>query len=220
MGPLQVTSDGDVRYLATFVDDYSRLAYVVPMKHKSEVASKVRTVISLWETQSGKHLKAVRTDRGKEYVNSELQGYFKDKGAIHQTTAPYTPEQNGVAERFNRTLMERVRALLTDAKLGDEHWAEAANTATYVKNRSPSSHSTKTPWELFNGRKPDVSGMRVFGSKAYVHVPKQLRRKLDPLSKQASSLAMSLTPRHTECSWTVARWKYQETSSLWRARQQ
>ncbi len=78
--------------------------------------------------------------------------------------------------------MERVRAMLFDAKLGYEHWADAASTATFVKNRSPSSHSSQTPWELFFGRKPDVSGMRVFGSKAYVHVPKQLRRKLDSLS--------------------------------------
>ena len=74
--------------------------------------------------------------------------------------------------------MERVRAMMFDAKLGYEHWADAASTATYVKNRSPSSHSSQTPWELFFGRKPDVSGMRV----AYVHVPKQLRRKLDSLS--------------------------------------
>ena len=69
-----------------------------------------------------------------------------------------------------------------DAKLGYEHWADAASTATYIKNRSPFSHRSQTPWELFLGRKPDVSSMRVFVSKAYVHVPKQLRRKLDSLS--------------------------------------
>ncbi len=122
------------------------------------------------------------TDRGTEYVNSELETYFSDKGVIDNTTAPYTPEQNRVAERFNRTLKEKMRAMLLDAKLGSEHRADAASTATYVKNRSPSSHSSQTPWELFFGRKPDVSGMRLFKSKAYVHVPKQLRRKLDPLS--------------------------------------
>jgi len=181
-GPLQVKSNGDAMYLATFIDDYSRLCHVVPLGYKSEAAQAVRATIRLWETQTGNRLKAVRTDRGTEYVNSELETYFSDKGVIHNTTAPYTPEQNGVAERFNRTLMERVRAMLLDAKLGSEHWADAASTATYVKNRSPSSHSSQTPWELFFDRKPDVSGMQVFGSKAYVHVPKQLRRKLDPLS--------------------------------------
>jgi len=178
-GPLQVKSTGGARYLPTFVDEYSRLCHVVPLGHKSEAAQAVRATINLWETQTGNCLKAVRTDRGAEYVNSELATYFSDKGVIHNTTAPYTPEQNGVAERFNRTLMEMVRAMLLDAKFGSEHWADAA---TYVKNRSPSGHSSQTPWELFFGRKPDVSGMRVFGSKTYVHVPKQLRRKLDPLS--------------------------------------
>ena len=182
-GPLQVTSEGGTRYLATFVDDFSRLACVVPVVQKSEVVAAVRSTIRMWENQSGKHLKAVRTDRGREYVNSELQAYFDNKGVVHNTTAPYTPEQNGVAERFNRTLMERVRAMLQDAQLEEEYWSAAALTATYVKNRSPSAHSTQTPFELFFGRKPDVSGMRVFGVKAYVHVPKQLRRKLDPLSK-------------------------------------
>lgn len=99
------------------------------------------------------------------------------------STAPYTPEQNGVAERFSRTLMERVRATLSDAKPEEEYWAAAADTATCVKNRSPTSHRGQTLWERFYGRKPDVSGMRMMGAKAYVHMPKQLRRKLDLLSQ-------------------------------------
>ena len=144
--------------------------HLVPLGFKSEAAQAIRATIRLCEAQTGHRLKAVRTDRDIEYVNSELETYFSDKGVIHNTTAPYTPEQNGVPERFNRTLMERVRAMLFDANLGYEHWVVAASTATYVKNRSPSSHSSQTPWELFFGRKPDVSGMQVFGSKAYMHV--------------------------------------------------
>ena len=128
-------------------------------------------------------VRAVRTDRGTEYVNSELQTFFTNKGILHSLTAPYNPEQNGVAERFNRTLMEKVRAMLLDAKLGKELWAEAAKAANYVKVRSPTSKETRTPWELFTGSKPDVSGMRVFGAIAYAHVPKQLRQKLDPVSE-------------------------------------
>ena len=144
-GPLQVMLTGETRYLATFIDDYSKLCHVVPLGYKSEAAQALRATIRLWEAQTGHRLKAVRTDRGTEYVNSELEAYFRDKGVIHNTTAPYTPEQNGVAERFNRTLMERVRAMLFDAKLGYEHWADAASTATYFKNRIPSSHSSQTP---------------------------------------------------------------------------
>ncbi len=183
-GPFQVTSEGDAKYLATFTDDFSRLSEVLPLKQKSAVAEAVSTTMAKWETQTGKRLKAVRTDRGTEYVNKELTIYFQDSGITHSTTAPYTPEQNGVAERFNRTLMEKVRPMLFDAKLDFSYWAQAAITATYAKNRSPSSHHpSQTPWELFHGSKPDVSGMRVFGAKAYVHVPKQLRQKLDAVSQ-------------------------------------
>ena len=183
-GPLQEESTGGARYLATFIDDYSKLAHVEPLAQKSDVAEAVKKTMMRWETQSGKRLKAVRTDRGTEYLNTELETYFSSRGIVHQTTAAYTPEQNGVAERFNRTLMEKVRAMLYDAKLDYELWAEAAATATYVRNRSPTSQNAQTPWELFYGSKPDVSGMRVFGAQIYKHVPKQLRRKLDPLSEK------------------------------------
>ena len=140
--PLQVTSEGDAKYLATFTDDFSRLSEVLPLKQKSVVAEAVRTTMA----KTGNRLKAIRTDRGTEYVNKELTTYFQDSGITHSTTAPYTPEQNGVAERFNRTLMEKVRPMLFDAKLDFSYWAQAAITATYAKNRSPSSHHpSQTP---------------------------------------------------------------------------
>jgi hypothetical protein len=103
---------------------------------------------------------------------------------VHETTAPYTPEQNGKAERLNRTLMERVRAMLQDTKLPNSLWAEAVTTANYIRNRSPVNGATKTPLELFFGKKPDISQMRTFGAKAYVHIPKALRQKLDPVSRK------------------------------------
>ena len=78
--------------------------------------------------------------------------------------------------------------MLYDAKLGKEHWAEAAATATYVKDKSPTTQYAQTPWELFYGSKPDVSGVRVFGAQAYKHVPKQLIRKLNPLSEKGISI--------------------------------
>jgi len=96
----------------------------------------------------------------------------------------YTPQQNGAAERLNRTLMERVRAMLEDSKLGDALWAEAVVTANYIRNRSPAAGTAKTPWELFHGRKPDVSKLRAFGALAYAQVPDQLRRKLDPKAER------------------------------------
>ena len=90
----------------------SKLCHVVPVAQKADVASVVKKHIALWENQSGKCLKAVRTERGTEYLNKELEAYFSSKGVIHNTTALYTPEQNGVAEGLNRTLMERLGAML------------------------------------------------------------------------------------------------------------
>ena len=182
-GPMQVPSLGGSVYLATFLDDYTKLSTVRPLRSKSDVASTVMAVIELLENQSGKKLLVVRTDNGTEYVNKALSEYFARKGVIHQTTVRYTPEQNGAAERLNRTLMEKVRAMLEDSGLPKELWAEAAMTASYLRNCSPVTGRAKTPWELFFQKKPDVSNMRVFGARAYVLVPKELRRKLDSHSE-------------------------------------
>jgi len=182
-GPLPVQSLGGSHYFATFLDDYSRFSLVVPVSSKADVPAVVKRTIKLLETQCGQQLQAVRTDRGGEYLNRELASYFESRGVQHQTTVPYTPEQNGAAERLNRTLMERVRAMLLGSRLHQEFWAEAVVTANYIRNRSPTSKETKTPWERFTGKRADVSGMRVFGTRAFVLTPKQLRRKLDPVSQ-------------------------------------
>jgi transposase InsO family protein len=88
------------------------------------------------ELQSGKKLKAVRTDWGSEYPNGEMAVYFEEKGVVHQSTARYSLEQNGVAERLNRVLMERARAMLIESGLPDEMWAKAVVTANYIRNRT------------------------------------------------------------------------------------
>jgi hypothetical protein len=132
------------------------------------------------ETQSGQRVCIVRSDNGGEYISIRLAN-FKGKGIVHQFTAPYTPQQNGAAERLNRTIVEKVRAMLSDAELPRHFWAEAAMTA---RLRSPVSGRVQTPWELFYGSKPDVSMLRVFGSTAYVHVPQEKRKKLDQVSQR------------------------------------
>ena len=181
-GHMQEPSLGGSKYVATFLDDFSRLSVVVPVPSKAEVIPTVKKIINMLETQSGQKLRKVRTDRGGEYLNNELKDFYSAKGIVHQTTAPYTPEQNGKAERLNRTLMERVRAMLQDAKLPNSLWAEAVTTANYIRNRSPVCGDSKTPKELFYGDKPDVSNMKTFGARAYVHIPKAQRQKLDPVS--------------------------------------
>ena len=170
-GPMPIPSLGGSKYVATFLDGYSKMSFVRIIASKSETAAAVREVIRLLETQTGNRVRAIRTDNGSEYVNTELTQYLKSKGIIHQTTVPYNPEQNGAAERLNRTLMERARAMINDAGLPKELWAEAVNTANYIRCRSPTAKKLRTPWELFYGQKPDVSHMRTFGATAYSHDP-------------------------------------------------
>jgi hypothetical protein len=157
------------------------------VSHKSDVAGVVKRIFTLLENQTGHRVKAVRTDRGGEYLNQSLADYFAGKGATHQTTTPYTPEQNGKAERLNRTIVERVRAMLLESGLKEELWAEAAVVANYLRNRSPATGATRTPWELFYGTRPSVRELRVFGSRAYVLKPKPQRHgKLDAVSQRGT----------------------------------
>jgi hypothetical protein len=141
-------------------------------------------VINLLENQTDYKVKSVHLDNGKEFVNQELGNYFKQRGIKLRNTPPYTPEQNGATERLNRTLMEKTRSMLADAGLPKKAWAEATSTANYLRNVSPVSGRSRTPWELMHGVKPDISGLRVFGARTFVHIPKQHRPKLDVKSEQ------------------------------------
>ena len=179
-GPFQVASIGGSRYAATFLDDHSKVSIVRLLQYKSELSAALQDVVLLLENQTGKTLKTIRSDRGGEFVNSKVEAWLHSKGIAHQKTVPYSPQQNGVAERLNRTLVEKTRAELFDAGLGKEFWGEAMHVASYLRNRSPAAGLSTTPYEAFTGVKPDVSHLRVFGCPVWVKVPDQHRRKLDP----------------------------------------
>lgn len=184
-GPMEVKSIGSKKYFLLFVDDYSRMAYVYFLKTKDEVFSYFRSFKTLVENQTGRKLKVLRTDNGTEFCSKEFEKYLQDAGIIHQKTCPYSPEQNGLCERLNRTVVEKARCLLFDAGLPKRFWAEAVNTAVYLRNRSIASGlNNKTPFEIWTGTKPDVSNLRVFGSKTMVHIPKERRLKWDKKASQ------------------------------------
>ena len=182
-GPLPTASLGGASYVATFLDDYTGFSVIRLLRHKDDMADTIPTVITLMEKQTGLSVLKTRTDNGGEYVNSTVTTYFDSKGILPQTTVPYTPQQNGKAERLNRTLMERVRAMLADAGLPPSLWGEATATACYLRNLSPMAGKDKTPWELFYGSRPNLASLRAFGSKVFVHVPKEKRNKLSPRSE-------------------------------------
>ncbi|MCO5570902.1 hypothetical protein L7F22_024632 [Adiantum nelumboides] len=151
------------------------------MKSKDETFSCFKKFLSSVETQSEHKLKALRSDNGGEYVSKEFVDFCSSRGIKRDFTAPYTPAQNGVAERMNRTIQERIMSMLSQANLPQVFWAEALYTAVYLINRSPhASLQFCVPLELWSGHKLSYEKLRTFGCKAYAHVPKELRAKLDP----------------------------------------
>jgi transposase InsO family protein len=182
-GPMPVPSLGGSMYVATFLDDYSKLSVVRPVAAKSDVGAVVKEVIASLENITGATVRAVRSDRGGEYMSGMLGAFFRERGIAHQLSAPYTPQQNGAAERLNRTLLDKVRSMLIESDLPHALWAECFVTANYVRNRSPVHGQQVTPLEAFLGRKPDVSHLRVFGCRAFLYVDKKHRRKLDAVSQ-------------------------------------
>lgn len=179
-GKLGTKSLGGAEYFVSFIDSASHYAWTFPIQKKGDVFRIFQKWKARAETETGRKLKVLRTDGGGEYTSTEFGRYLEKAGVKHELTIPRTPEQNGVAERLNRTLMESVRSLLADSGLSKEFWGEALSTATYLRNLSPSRViDNLTPAQAWTGRKPDVSNLRVFGCKAFAHVPAELRGKLD-----------------------------------------
>ncbi|GLI66230.1 hypothetical protein VaNZ11_009969 [Volvox africanus] len=183
-GPMPETSIGGSRYVTTLLDDCTGFSTVAFTDTKDAVRKKVKIMIEALENMTGRRVKEARTDRGTEFLNTVLGAYFGEKGIIHGTTVGYSPEQNGAAERLNRTLLEKTRAMLAESGLPQKLWAEAMATANLLRNVSPVVGASVTPHEAFMGVKPDISHLRVFGSTAYAHVPKEKRNKLQPVSKK------------------------------------
>ena len=172
-------------YFVTFVDDHTRYVWAYILKSKDEVFAHFQKWKAQVEKSTGREVKILRSDNGGEYTSKEFNSYLTTEGIKHEQTTPHTPQQNGVAERLNRTLIEGVRTMLADSKLPHQFWAEALATMVYLRNRSPTrALEGITPYEAWNGSKPSVDSLRVFGCSAYAHVPKAERRKLDPKTRK------------------------------------
>ncbi|KAL4379405.1 hypothetical protein GQ457_02G040510 [Hibiscus cannabinus] len=179
-GPHITLSLGGNKYFILFIDDFTRMKWGYFMKEKSEVFKVFKKFKALAEVQSGCKLQKLRSDRGKEYTSTEFDFFCEDEGIEHQLTVGYTPQQNGVSERKNRTVMEMARCMLMEKNLPKKFWAEAVRTTVYLLNRLlTKAVQDKTPVEAWFGRKPSAKHLRVFGSICYAHIPAQKRSKLD-----------------------------------------
>ena len=140
---------------------------------------------ALFNNLSKKNIKTLRSYNGGEFTSNEFKEFCKEVGIKRNLTTPYNPQQNGVAERKNRSIMEVVRSMIHDKYLPMHLWAEAERTALYVQNRiSHNALGNKILEEMFTGEKPEVSHLEIFGCPVYLHVPKEKRSKLDPLGKK------------------------------------
>lgn len=178
-GPINPVTPMNKKYFLTIIDDHSRYCYVYLIKNKSDAPSCIKDFVEMTKTTFGKKPKIIRSDRGREYINNDLISYMNKEGIRAQYTAPHSPQQNSVAERKNRTLVEMTRCMLIDSGLDKKYWGEALHNANYLLNRLPSTAIPSTAYELWFAKKPDVTDTQIFGSIAHVHIPKVERKKLD-----------------------------------------
>ena len=182
-GKMGAKSIGGAEYFLMFLDHHTHYCWVYPLKRKDQTFSVFRDWKAEVENRTGQRLKTLRTDNGGEYMSDEFQNHLKRCGIRHELTIPRTPEQNGAAQRLNRTLVETTRAMLLDAGLPQSFWAEAVSTAAYLRNRSPTSKlKDMTPHQAWYGQKPGVEHLRVFGSTAYAL--NDSRKKLDSKTRK------------------------------------
>ncbi|KAH9650266.1 hypothetical protein KPL70_026310 [Citrus sinensis] len=170
-GLAQQISLGGNSYFLSFIDNFSRKVWVYTLKNKDQVFDKFKEWKFLVENQTGKKLKKLRTDNGLEFCNQRFDKYCAKEGVMRHRTVRLTPQQNGLAEMMNRTLMEKVRCMLVQTKLPKSLWAEILLTACYLVNLSPSSViEFKTPYERWTGQQANYEDLKVFGCTAYAHV--------------------------------------------------
>ncbi len=181
-GPMNVEARGGYRYVLTLTDDLSRYGYIYLMKHKSETFEKFKEFQSEVENQRDRKIKCLRSDRGGEYLSHEFGTHLRKCGIVSQLTPPGTPQRNGVSERRNRTLLDMVRSMMSLTDLPLSFWGYALETAAFTLNRAPSKSVETTPYELWFGKKPKLSFLKVWGCDAYV---KKLQpEKLEPKAEK------------------------------------
>ncbi|GJS94710.1 retrovirus-related pol polyprotein from transposon TNT 1-94 [Tanacetum coccineum] len=167
-GPMRVQSINGKKYIMVIVDDYSRFTWVKFLRSKDETYAFVINLLKQLQVGLNKTVRFVRTDNGTEFVNKDLIDYYENVRITHEKTVPRTPQQNGVVERRNRTLVEAARTMLIFSKAPLFLWAKAMATACYTQNRSliHTLHD-KTPYELVHDKKPDLSFLRIFWALCY-----------------------------------------------------
>ena len=183
-GPAPQSTHNGKKWFISFVDDCTRVTWVYLLKHKSDVCDVFRSFHQMIATQFNTYIKVIRSDNGGEYFKTELIEFMNSNGILHQTTCPYSPQQNGVAERKNRHILEVTRSLLIDGNVPSHLWGEAVSSAVYLINRTPSSVlNFRRPLDVLSDHciLPSMVYLppHVFGCVIFVHLHPHQRTKLE-----------------------------------------
>ena len=191
-GPMNVVTSRGAKYLIFFKDDSSGYRIIYYIKQKSEATACMKKFLGQMQRKTRCAIKVLRSNRGGKYTGGEFQRLLNDNNIKHELTCAYTPEQNGAIERENQTIMESVRSMLHKSQVHGQFWREAATTTVYLLTRMGSkTMGDITPYEAWYKQKLSVLYVIIFGSDAYMHVPKQLRQKLDSKCKKCILMGYS-----------------------------
>jgi transposase InsO family protein len=178
------------------VDDYSLFTWVFFLHEKSQTQETLKRFLRWAQNEFGLRIKKIRSDNGTKFKNSQIEGFLEKEGIKHEFSSPYTPQQNGVVERKNRTLLDMVRTMLDEYKAPDRFWEEAINTACYSINRLYLHRILKkTSYELLTGKKPNISYFRVLGSKCFILIKRARNSKFAPNGVEGFLLGYDLNTR-------------------------
>ncbi|KAI3718436.1 hypothetical protein L6452_19307 [Arctium lappa] len=191
-GPVNIQSIAGKKYTLVIVDEYSRYTWVIFLRCKSDTPEELISFVKKMEVLNNLTVRSIRSDHGTEFKNSSLNNFFENKGISHNFSSVRTPQQNGVAERRNRTIIEAARSMLSDSHLPTQFWAEAVNTACFTQNRSLIiKRFGKTAYELFIGRKPSISFLHIFGCQCFILNNRDQLGKFDPKADDGIFLGYS-----------------------------
>ncbi|GJW39214.1 retrovirus-related pol polyprotein from transposon TNT 1-94 [Tanacetum coccineum] len=180
-GPMRIESVNGKKYILVIVDDYSRFTWVKFLRSKDEAPDFIVKFLKMIQVRLKATVRRIRTYNGTEFVNQTLHEYYEKVGISHETSVARSPQQNGVVERRNRTLIEVARTMLIYAKAPLFLWVEAVATACYTQNRSLLRlRHGKTPYELLHDKLPDLSFLHVFGALCYPTNDNENLGKLQP----------------------------------------
>jgi Reverse transcriptase (RNA-dependent DNA polymerase)/Integrase core domain len=184
-GPVASASHDGCQYFLSFVDHFSSKSWVYPFTSPAEIVQLTKDFLMMVKNFTNRHVTTLRMDRGPSFTSGGLKDFMRANGIHAEFANVDTPQQNGKAERLNRTLLDDVRCMLAHSGLPVEYWEEALRNANYTRNFSPAAKKTVVPNEGWTGVKPNVSHLKVFGSVCYPHIPKSVQ--ISKLLPRASS---------------------------------